>query len=66
MKITRQPTGQFSPPAQITIKSDGNELIFKSKSKDMYTYLYIKSKQKLGTTLTISEEHLIKLLKNNQ
>ncbi len=69
MKTIHRPTTAkkvFSPPPQILIKSDGNELKFESKSRDVYTYRYTKSNHKLGLALVITEEHLIKLLKNNQ
>lgn len=68
MKQTKQHISTFSAPPVIEIKSDGTVLKFISKQKDLYTYRYIKASPKCGklnTDLLITEENLIKLVKNN-
>lgn len=56
----------MKPPHTITIKSDENLLTFVSQTKDMYTYKYKKSVTKMNQHITLSENELEKLIKQNQ
>jgi len=55
------------PPKEIKIKSDGNVLILDKANKDgTYSYKYKVSISKKGQLLTLTEEQLTKLIKNNE
>ncbi len=57
----------MTPPQTITIKSDGNVLELSKANKDgTYTYTYKKSISKKNQSLTLTEEQLIKLIKQNE
>ena len=54
-------------PQTILIKSDANELTFVEKRKDgAYVFKYSKSISKKNQLLTLSENDLIKLIKQNE
>lgn len=52
---------------KIEIKSTGEVLEFDTynKTHKMYFYRYVKSIEKLGKQLPLTEEHLLKLIKLN-
>lgn len=53
-------------PKEIKIKSDGNLLVLSKINKDgSFEYQYKKSISKKNQLLTLTEENLIKLLKQN-
>lgn len=53
-------------PLHIVISSDGNELEFVSYNGGIYTYKYIVSNTKLGTTVSFTEDHFHTFLLRNQ
>lgn len=57
----------MNAPKEIKIKSDDNILILVEVDKlGNCTYKYSKSKTKKGQMLTLSEEQLTKILKQNE
>jgi len=57
----------MNPPNNIVIKSDGNEFKLVQVNKDgTYTYQYTKSKTKKSQMLTLTQEGLIKIIKQNE
>ncbi len=53
----------MTPPNRIIINSDGNELEFVEKKKDMLYYRYTKSDCKLGFLLPLPVEQLERMIR---
>ncbi len=56
----------MTPPITITIKSDGNTLVFVEEKKGLYYFKYTKSKTKKGEILPLTEEQVNQILKHNE